>query len=154
MRFTKEKILKINKKFETFIVSILLFILMIIVVIITAEFVYLIILGIEEVLPEINSVELLQESTKRVFGAFLLVLLGIELMQTVKMYLTESKIHVEIVFVVAMIAVGRHIIQMDFHSEDPLTYLGVAAITIALAAGYFLIKKSRFNKDNTDYKNS
>jgi uncharacterized membrane protein (DUF373 family) len=127
---------------------------MIIVLIITAEFVYLIILGIEEVLPEITSVELLQEATKSIFGTFLLVLLGIELMQTVKMYLTESKIHVEIVFVVAMIAVGRHIIQMDFHDEDPLTYLGIAAITIALAAGYFLIKKSGFKKDNTNFNNS
>jgi len=141
MRLNKETILKINRKFETFIVSILLFILMFVVVLLTAEFIILLVSGLDT-LKELTSIELLQKAAQNTFAGFLLVLLGIELMQTVKMYLVENKIHVEIVFVVAMIAVGRHIIKMDFHSEDPLTYLGIAAITIALAVGYFLIKKS------------
>lgn len=145
----KETILKINKKFETIIISILLFVLMFIVLLLTAEFIMLLISGLDTY-EEITSIELLQKSAQSTFAGFLLVLLGIELMQTVKMYLTENKIHVEIVLVVAMIAVGRHIIQLDFHHEDPLTLIGIAALVSGLAFGYFLIKKARFKQNKTE----
>jgi len=48
-----------------------------------------------------------------IFGLFLLVLIGIELMETLKVYLTERAIHVEVVFTVALIAVGRKVIILD-----------------------------------------
>ncbi|MBU2518821.1 MAG: phosphate-starvation-inducible PsiE family protein, partial [Proteobacteria bacterium] len=44
------------------------------------------------------------------FGFFFMILIGLELVETIKMYLDESKIHVEVVFLVAMIAVARKVI--------------------------------------------
>lgn len=74
-----------------------------------------------------------------VFGMFLLVLIGIELLETVKMYLTQKTVHVEVVFMVAMIAIARKVIILDVKELSGLTLLGIGAIIIALSAGYYLL---------------
>ena len=45
------------------------------------------------------------------FGGVLLVLLGLELIDIFKTYTHEHHLRLKIVFVVAMIAVGRHVID-------------------------------------------
>ena len=48
-----------------------------------------------------------------IFGIFLLVLVGIELVYTLKTYLTENALHVEVVLMAALIAIGRKVIILD-----------------------------------------
>jgi uncharacterized membrane protein (DUF373 family) len=79
------------------------------------------------------------------FGSILTVLIGIELLDTVKMYLKEDAVRVEIILLVAIIALAKKIIVMDFEGIDTLALLGQAALLITLAAAYFLIK-------HTDHK--
>jgi len=76
-----------------------------------------------------------------IFGLFLLVLLGIELISTLRTYLTENEVHVEVVFVVALIAIARKVIILDVKELSSLTLIGIASIIIALSLGYFFIKK-------------
>lgn len=77
-----------------------------------------------------------------IFGLFLLVLIGIELLETVsRTYLTKDAIQVETVLLVAIIAVSRKVIIMDLTTYPPLTLVGIAAIILALSAGYFFLKK-------------
>jgi len=78
-----------------------------------------------------------------IFGMFLLVLIGVELLETVKMYLNEKKVHVEVVFTVAMIAIARKVIILDVKELSSLTLIGIGAIIIALSSGYYLIKRGR-----------
>jgi uncharacterized membrane protein (DUF373 family) len=78
-----------------------------------------------------------------VFGMFLLVLIGIELLETVKMYLTEKAVHVEIVFMVALIAIARKVIILDIKETSSLTLIGIGVIIIALSAGYYLLTRKR-----------
>jgi uncharacterized membrane protein (DUF373 family) len=85
----------------------------------------------------------LQVALQNVFGGVLLVLLGLELIDTLKVYFAEHSIRTEVILIVAMIAVGRHIIQIDYHDTSGLELIGMATIMIALAVSYFLIKKSR-----------
>jgi uncharacterized membrane protein (DUF373 family) len=59
-----------------------------------------------------------------------------------KVYLLDDSIRVEIVFLVAMIGIARHVIDLEYKNVDPLSMLGMAAIILALTAGYFLLKKS------------
>ncbi|MEM4264602.1 MAG: phosphate-starvation-inducible PsiE family protein [Thermoplasmata archaeon] len=77
-----------------------------------------------------------------IFGVFLLVLIGIELLWTVKSYLQEEIVHVEVVMIVAIIAIARKIIVTDFRTFDGVTIIGIGIIIIALSAGYFLLRKS------------
>ena len=76
-----------------------------------------------------------------VFGFFLLVLIGIELLETIKAYFVEHVIHAEVVIEVAMIAIARKVIILDVKELPSLTLLGIAAIIITLAVAYWLVKR-------------
>ena len=75
------------------------------------------------------------------FGAFLLVLVGLELLETIRAYFAEEHVvHAEVVFLAAMIAVTRKVITLDFTKAAPLALFGMAAIILALAMGYYILK--------------
>lgn len=78
-----------------------------------------------------------------IFGLFLMVLIGLELMTSIHMYLDDHKIHAEMMFLVAMTAVTRKIVILDAARMDPLLVFGLGFLTIALASGYYLIKRKR-----------
>ncbi len=75
-------------------------------------------------------------------GVFMLVLIGIELLDTIKVYLKEKVMHVEVVVLVAIIAVARKVVVLKIEDIDGLKIIGVAFIIVALAVAYYLIKKS------------
>jgi uncharacterized membrane protein (DUF373 family) len=77
-----------------------------------------------------------------IFGLFMLVLIGIELLKSIKDYAREHVIHVELVLIVAMIAIARKVIILDVKSLPPLSLVGIGAIIFALAAAYFLLHRS------------
>ena len=77
-----------------------------------------------------------------IFGFFLMILIGIELLESLKVYINEDKIHVEVVFTIALIAVARKVITLEITKLPAITLIGIAAIIIALAVGYYLIKKA------------
>jgi uncharacterized membrane protein (DUF373 family) len=81
-----------------------------------------------------------------VLGAFLLVLIGVELLDTIKEYFHENAIHVEIVMLLAIIAVARKVILLDPASmtgyEFGFELMGIGVIVVGLSAGYHLIKKA------------
>jgi len=79
-----------------------------------------------------------------IFGLFMLVLIGIELLETImKTYVMEGKPHFEVVLSVAIIAIARKVIILDIKEVESLSLFGIAAIVIALTAGYFLMKRSQ-----------
>ncbi len=77
-----------------------------------------------------------------IFGMFLLVLIGIELLETVRMYLSKKTVHVEVVFSVAMIAIARKVIILDVKELSSLTLIGIGAIIIALSVGHYLLTRN------------
>lgn len=83
----------------------------------------------------------------RIFGFFLLILIGLELVSSIKNYLADHTVHVEVVMVVALIAVSRKIIVIDYDKTAPMTLVGMAALIIALTGGYFLLKRVKQQKD-------
>ena len=87
-----------------------------------------------------------------VFGFFLLVVIGIELLDTLKAYLRENVIHVEIVILVAVIAIARKVIIIDPEFADGVFMAGMGVIIIGLGIAYYLIKKANTIKTvPTDY---
>jgi len=81
-----------------------------------------------------------------IFGLFLLVLIGIELLHTLRMYFKKSTIHVEVVLTVALIAISRKVIILDLKATSAQTLAGIGIIVIALSTGYFLIRRSHKDK--------
>ncbi|HOI41581.1 MAG TPA: phosphate-starvation-inducible PsiE family protein [Elusimicrobiales bacterium] len=80
-----------------------------------------------------------------IFGLFLLVLLGLELLETMKAYLRENVVHVEVVMIVAIIAIARKVIILDIKELHGTVLLGLAALLAALAFGYVHIKRTHLN---------
>lgn len=58
------------------------------------------------------------------------------------MYIEEDIIHVEVVVLVAIIAVARKIIVIDYYSISYEILFGIAAFMISLCVGYFLLKRA------------
>ncbi len=90
------------------------------------------------------------ERLHSLFSVFLVILIGIELLDTVKVFLEDEKIHVEIVLLVAMIAIARKVIVWDFSEFQDQELFGLSAMMIALALSYAIVKgtwlKSAVNK--------
>jgi uncharacterized membrane protein (DUF373 family) len=142
----ERRMLTFIKKFEGIIVTALIGMMALTILLATLDLAWLIIKDVITppiILLDIN--ELLD-----IFGLFLLVLLGIELMATLKTYLTEKEIHVEVVFAVALIAIGRKVIILDVKEISSLSLLGIAAILISLSVGYFIVKRTSHGKGSPD----
>jgi uncharacterized membrane protein (DUF373 family) len=103
---------------------------------------FLFIRGLILYVPNTTSVDLLREMLNRTFAGVLIVFLGLELLETFQIYFKEREIRVEAVIVVAIIAVGRHIVELDLERTPGFVLLGIAALLLSLASGYFFIKRS------------
>lgn len=80
------------------------------------------------------------------FGQFLRVLIGIELLHTMETYIVKRVIHLEAVLVVALIAMVRKIVVLEPKELHEGTLLGIAAFVLALTLGYYLVRRSRWEK--------
>ena len=128
------------KKFELVAVIAVGLLLVLAIILAIAILYVLFINGVRVQLTTIDTVEGVQQAVQRVFAGVLLVLLGLELIEMLRFYFVQHRIRIEMVLIVAMIAVGRHIVQIDLERTAAPSLLGVAALMFALAASYFLVK--------------
>lgn len=84
-----------------------------------------------------------------VFAMFLLVLIGIELVETLKLYLKRNSLRAEIIILVALIALSRKVITLDLKDTPALTLVGIAALIASLGATYYVIKRAHAPKSST-----
>lgn len=77
-----------------------------------------------------------------IFGFFLLVLIGVELLETIKAYFDDHVVHMEVVLEVAMIAIARKVITLEVKDLPSLTLLGISAIILALAVAFYFVKRT------------
>jgi uncharacterized membrane protein (DUF373 family) len=101
--------------------------------------------GVRTNLVTISSVSEMQVALQRAFAGVLLVMMGLELIETLKTYFAEHYVRIEVILIVAMIAVGRHIVQIDLEHMGGLGLVGIAALMLGLAVSYFLVKRTHGN---------
>ncbi len=80
------------------------------------------------------------------FGLALVILIGLELLKILKLFLLEDKIKPEIIVEIAVIAVCSKIITLDVKHTSGDVLLGIAAILVALAVGYFVFRYQAANQ--------
>ncbi len=78
-----------------------------------------------------------------VFGYFLLVLIGVELLETLRAYLKKDVIHVRVVLEVALIAMARKVIIAEPATAPALNLLGEAALILALAIAFYFERQTQ-----------
>lgn len=141
-----KNILSFVGRIERIIVIILLFLLLFVLLYSTIVFIVLLYNGILDSLQKDVTIESnILLSLHSIFGGFMLVLIGIELLQTMKIYLKENVVHAEVVILVAIIGLSRHVIDLKLDHE-PLYLVGFGSLIVGLALSYYLIKKSGKNK--------
>ncbi|EIF51602.1 phosphate-starvation-inducible PsiE family protein [Sulfurovum sp. AR] len=75
------------------------------------------------------------------FGAFLAVLIAIEIFINITLYLKTNVIPVRLVVATALMAISRKVIIFDFKEITPFFVLSTAAVVLALGITYWLITK-------------
>ena len=76
------------------------------------------------------------------FGAFLAVLIGIEIFINISMYLSDNVIPVRLVIATALMAIARKVIIFDFENITPPFVYGTAAVVLALGISYWLVTRN------------
>jgi uncharacterized membrane protein (DUF373 family) len=90
------------------------------------------------------------------FGAFMAVLIAIEIFVNIVMYLRDDVIHVKIVMATALMAISRKVIVLDFSTTTPPYLYGLAGVILAASVGYWILatvypaKKARKKGNSTD----
>ena len=139
IKLWKQKMFNVLNFFERGVILLLIFLMTFVVVIGTIDL--FVNLGQEMMAPPVGLLGV--EKLLGIFGFFFTILIGLELLATIKTYFAREQIHVEIVFLVAMIAIARKVILLELGKLDPLILVGIASIIIALTVGYFLVKKAQ-----------
>ena len=126
------------KKFEHGVVIALIAMMIIVVLISTLELAYIIVKDI--ISPPLFWLEI--DELLDIFGFFLLILIGVELLETIKAYLVEKVVHSEVVLEVALIAITRKVIILDVKDYSGLSVIGIAALIVAIALAYFFLNQT------------
>jgi len=89
----------------------------------------------------------------QIFGYFLLVLIGVELIETLKAYVKKDAIHVRIVLEVALIAMARKVIIEEPNEVPGITLFGIAALILALGIASYFEHQSKHGPHNKPASN-
>ena len=125
--------------FERLVVLALIVMMSIVILLSTIE------LGLFIILDMITPPIILPRSSDllEIFGFFLLILIGIELLETLRAYLLEHAVHVKVVLEVALIAIACKVLILEPKEMPSQTVLAIAALILALAVGFLLVRRSR-----------
>jgi uncharacterized membrane protein (DUF373 family) len=122
------------KRIVQYVVRALVVMMGVVVILATGELGWLILVDVLS--PPVLLLEL--DELLDIFGFFLLILIGIELLDTIRAYLVEHVVRVEIVLEVGLIAIARKVIILDVKDYPPLTVVGIGGLILALAAASYL----------------
>jgi uncharacterized membrane protein (DUF373 family) len=131
--------LELLKKFEKAVTGTLVVLMAVVVLLATIELGWIIVQDI--ITPPVFLLEI--DELLDIFGLFLLVLIGVELLETIKAYLKDNVVHFEVVLTVAMIAIARKVITLDVKDLPAMTLVGIAAIIVALAAAKYFFRRTK-----------
>ena len=133
--------LKIINKIEDYIYYILCALLLVVIV---AALIDLAVFVVLSVVPEFSLATFLTSAEMiRVLESFLLILIAIELLETIKIFIRDHVLRVEGVIILALIAIARKVIVLD--TTLPAAHfemVGIAAIIFALGGSYYFVKKA------------
>ena len=83
------------------------------------------------------------EELFQLFGLFLMIVIGLELLSSTVLFLDDHSFHAETMLLVALTAVTRKIVILDAEAIDPIALFGLGFLLISLAVGYFVVRGSR-----------
>ena len=135
---TSERLISLVKGFERAIVFVLIALLLVAVVLSTVALTRLVVEDITRAAGKGLDFEQMFE----LFGSFLIVLVGMELLTTLKSYVRHGTIHMEVVLEVALVALAQKVIILNPRTT-PLSQFGLAALILSLAGAFWWVRITR-----------
>jgi uncharacterized membrane protein (DUF373 family) len=74
----------------------------------------------------------------KIFGAFMVVLIAIEIFINIRLYLGSSTLPIKLVIATALMAIARKVIVLDLENTSAIYVLAIAAVVLALGVAYWL----------------
>jgi uncharacterized membrane protein (DUF373 family) len=130
--------LEVFTRFERGVYTVILALLLVVIALSMVSLVYAMVVVIAS--PPVlvlSSTELLD-----IFGVVMLVLLALEFFESIRVFLRDNVIKFELVVVIAITAISRKIILIDYDTVGDLHLIGLAVLLFALAAGYYLLRRA------------
>ncbi len=142
--------MRIIRYFQVGIIYVLLLLMMATIIIATVELGFIF---VEQVLKP-PALLLSRKALLEIFGFFLMIVVGLELVESIKVSLEENIIHVEVILLVALVAVSRKIIILDYKEVTPQMLFGISSVVIGVSVGYYVVKAAARNRNilRTDIK--
>jgi uncharacterized membrane protein (DUF373 family) len=81
-----------------------------------------------------------------IFGAFLVVLIAIEIFLNIILYLKKDMSHLKLVIATALMAIARKVIILDYNQVHDGYMIGMGALILSLGFAYWFI--SRTHRDS------
>lgn len=131
--------MKLVEKTETLIIYILMLMLLVAVILGTVQLGYELVQTILQ--PPLLLIE--PQALFASFGLFLIILIGLELLKLLKLHLSHHKLRPQVVIEVAIIALCNKVVTLDLKLLEGETLIGLAALLLALSAGYYVFTKAR-----------
>jgi uncharacterized membrane protein (DUF373 family) len=82
-----------------------------------------------------------------VMGAFIAVLIAIEIFSNIVFYLKEDTLHTKLVLATALMAISRKVIILDYSTTPPEYVYATGAVVLAVAIAYWLVSQKREVKE-------
>jgi uncharacterized membrane protein (DUF373 family) len=84
----------------------------------------------------------------KIFGAFMVVLIAIEIFINIRLYLGSNTLPIKLVIGTALMAIARKVIVLDLASTTSIYVFAIASVVLALGIAYWLVGKT--NKTMTN----
>jgi uncharacterized membrane protein (DUF373 family) len=78
----------------------------------------------------------------KIFGAFMVVLIAIEIFINIRLYLGSSTLPIKLVIGTALMAIARKVIVLDLDNTTSIYVFAIAAVVLALGVAYWLVGKT------------
>jgi uncharacterized membrane protein (DUF373 family) len=81
-------------------------------------------------------------------GNFLIVVISVELLDTLVLYIKRHKLFPELILLVVLTAVAREVLVTDVSHADPWLLASIGVLIIAIAIAYYLVKRAAWEADS------
>lgn len=78
----------------------------------------------------------------KVFGAFMVVLIAIEIFINIRLYLGSNTLPIKLVLATALMAIARKVIVLDLTNTTPMYIFAIAAVVLALGVTYWMVGRT------------
>ncbi len=122
--------------FEGFISKILSIAMIILIIAILIDLIQFLIHGLW------SGSNFLGATLTEMFGAFLSVLIALELLENITAYLQKQYFQIELVIVTSLIAVARKLVILELDKVEGIELIGLSLSILALSISYWIVRKT------------